>query len=443
VKLTISDQSETRKDVIVTIDAETVGAEERKIVKQFIKEAKVRGFRPGKVPESRIRQLYAKEIMQELKRSLMNKAVREVSDQEDLELVAVVDFPEPGDPVAGQEITLDLTVDVVPPFELPVYEGLELEVPSTDVSDQEIDAAIDRIRRQRADFDVVERPAAVEDYVKVSYTPTLDGESIEAQIAEQANLRAWGAVKEGWEEAGTEEAKRYGVAEVIDAIVGMAAGETKSVEVLIPDEFPIESLRGKTVAYAITAHEVRERRLPELDEAYFKSVGAESLEDYKAQVLDSIEGQKRNERVRIEHGLISQKLLQSVEFDLPETMLEEERQQAVINMMGRSYEQGISQDELESHKDEIFAAANESANREVKLRILLSRIAEKEGIEVSNEDLSKAAYSVATQRRQKLDDYVKELQKDSAQLRQLQRQVLTVKTVNRIAEKAVRKIISQ
>jgi FKBP-type peptidyl-prolyl cis-trans isomerase (trigger factor) len=79
----------------------------------------------------------------------------------------------------------------------------------------------------------------------------------------------------------------------------------------------------------------------------------------------------------------------------------------------------------------------------VKLRILLSRIAEKEGIEVSNEDLSKAAYSVATQRRQKLDDYVKELQKDSAQLRQLQRQVLSVKTVNRIAERAVRKIISQ
>lgn len=443
MKVTISDQSETRKDVIVTIDAETVGAEEKNIVKQFMKEAKVRGFRPGKVPESRIRQLYNKEIVQELKRSLMSKAVREVGQQDGVDLVSVVDFPEPEHPVVGQELTLDLTIDVVPPFELPNYEGLSLELPSAEVSDAEIEAAIERIRRQRADFVVADRAAAVADYVKVSYESSVEGEPLKDLLEGHSGTTAWGNVSDTWEEAGTDEAKQYGVAAVVDGIVGMAAGDTKSVEQVVPDNFPVESLRGKSVTFAITVHEVRERQLPEIDETFLKAVGAESLEDYKAQVLDALENQKLAERSRAEHALINQKLLESVDFALPQSLIEEERQKAMIRILGHSYRQGVKEDEIEAHKDEIIAHATETAQRDIKLRILYSRIAEKEGIEVSNEDLSRAAYSVAQQRGQKIEDFVKELRKDSAQMRELQQQVLGVKAVSLIAEKSVRTTISQ
>lgn len=443
MKVTITDQSETRKDVIVTLDAETVSAEEKQIVKQFMKEAKVRGFRPGKVPESRIRQLYAKEIVQEVKRSLMNKAVSEVSKQDGIDLVAVVDFPQPENFIPGQEVTLDLTIDVVPPFELPPYEGLELALPSSEVTDAEIEAAIERVRRQQADFVVVERAAAVEDYVKVSYEPTVEGENALESIEANASLRAWGRVSETWEEAGTDQARQFGVAEVVDGIVGMAAGETKSVETVFPDDFPVESLRGKAVTYAITVHEVRERQLPEIDEAFLKRAGAESLEDYKAQVLDALELQKNNERARAEHSQINEKLVGSVDFALPETLVDEQRQKALLQILGRSYDQGISEDDIDSHKEEIFANATESVRRDIKLRILIGRIAEKEGISVENEDLSRAAYSVARQRRIKVEDYVKELRKDSEQLRDLQQQVLAVKTIERIAQKAVRTTISE
>jgi trigger factor len=288
----------------------------------------------------------------------------------------------------------------------------------------------------------VERAAEAGDYVKVSYTPSLEGEDLVAQFEEHPNLRSWAAVKESWEEAGTDEAKNYGVPSVIDALVGMAAEETKSVQQTIPEDFLIESLCGKEVEYAITVHEVRERVLPEIDEAFLNSVNAESLEDFKAQILDNLEQQKKDQQHQAKHRAITQKLVEAVDFAIPESTLETERQRAVANIVGRSLQNGMAENQLEQHKAEIFEHANQSAARDAKLSIILSRIAKKEGIELSNEDLSRAAYSVATQRRQKVDEFVKELQKDSEQMREFQVQVLMAKTAEFIMEKSVTKIVS-
>lgn len=441
MKVTINDQNETRKDVIVTIDADSVSAEESKIVKQFMKEVRVRGFRPGKVPENRVRALYGKEIGQEMKRSLMNLALKAIGDEK-IEIASVVDFPEPDVPLAGQEVNLDLTVDINPEFELPQYEGLEVEVPSAEVSDAEVDEAIDRLRRQRADFVVVERAAAVEDYVKVSYTGTLDGESLEAVAEENPSLRAWVDVKEGWEEAGTEEAKQYGVPAIIDAIVGMSADETKTVEQVIPENFPKEDLRDKTVSYELTVHEVRERKLPEIDEDFLKTVNAESLEDFKAQVLDQLEDHKKSVQRQAKHEGIGKILIEAVDIPLPESSIERERQQAMGRILSRSYQQGMAPEELEKHKGDIYESATEAAKRDVKLHLIFSRIAEKENIELSNEDMTRAIYAIASQQKQKVEDIVKDIKKDPERLRELQLQVLLAKTSELVAEKAVEKIIS-
>lgn len=442
MKVTINDQNETRKDAIVTLTPEEILTEEKTIVKEFMKHAKVRGFRPGKVPESRIRQLYSKDIAAELKQAVQKLAVKELTQRDDLEIVSIVDLVDPGNIDPAQELNIDLTIDVNPEFELPEYTELELEVPSTEVSDSEIDDTIQRILRQRADFKVVERAAEAGDYVKVSYTPSLEGEDLVAQFEEHPNLRSWAAVKESWEEAGTDEAKNYGVPSVIDALVGMAAEETKSVQQTIPEDFLIESLCGKEVEYAITVHEVRERVLPEIDEAFLNSVNAESLEDFKAQILDNLEQQKKDQQHQAKHRAITQKLVEAVDFAIPESTLETERQRAVSNIVGRSLQNGMAENQLEQHKTEIFEHANQSAARDAKLSIILSRIAKKEGIELSNEDLSRAAYSVATQRRQKVDEFVKELQKDSEQMREFQVQVLMAKTAEFIMEKSVTKIVS-
>jgi trigger factor len=329
-----------------------------------------------------------------------------------------------------------MTVDVNPKFELPEYKGIETEVPSTEVEDKEIEESIDRIRRQRADFEVVEREAAAGDYVKLSYTGTLDGEAIAEKLKDVPRLQAWGSVKDGWEEAGTEEAKQFGVPAVIDALVGMKAGDKKTVEQEIGDDFAVEELRGKTVSYEVEALEVRERKLPEIDDEFLKSVRAESLEDFKAQIMDELENQKKRQSEDAQRDQILKFLGDAVDIPLPASAVESETQSAMARIISQNMQQGVPEEEFEKHKEQIHAGAAQSAQRDVKLQIILNRIAGKEEIKVENEDLSRAVYSMAMQQRQKPEDLAKEFRKDRSRLIQLQRQILFSKTLDFLRDQA-------
>jgi len=436
VNVNITDLTDTRKDVTVTLSGEEVAQEEQRILKDFTKQAKVPGFRPGKAPEARIRQLYGRALKEELRQAVMSAAYKQVSEHPDLDLYAVVEFPEPGDIPSGRELSLSLKVDVTPKFELPEYKGITTELPSTEVSDAEIQEAIDRIRRQRADFVVVERAAAAGDYVKVSYTGTLDGQPVVEQLRDQPRLQAWGSVDGGWEEAGTDEAKQFGVPAVIDALVGMQIGEKKTAEQAVPEDFPVEPLRGKTVTYALEALEVRERQLPEIDAEFLKSVKAESLEELKAQLLDQLEAEKKRLAEEAQRDQILQFLHGAVDFALPESALEGETQNAMGRIISQNMQRGVPEEEFEKHKEQIYAGATQVAQRDVKLQILLSRIARKEEIKVDNEDLSRALYMMAMQQRQRPEDLAKELRKDRNRLAQLQRQILFSKTLDFLRKEA-------
>ena len=430
MNVTVNDISETRKDVVVTISGDEVAQEEARILKSFIKQAKVPGFRPGKAPEARVRQLYNKELNEEVRNALMRSAYEEVVGRDDLDVYNIVDFPEPGNFLSGQEISLDLTIDVNPSFEMPDYKGISTTIPSTEVEDSEIEETIDRIRRQRADFEVVEREAEAKDYVKLTYTGTLDGEPVADKFKDQPRLQAWGAVKDGWEEAGTDEAKEFGVPAVIDALVGMKAGDTKTVEQVLADDFAIEDLQGKTISYEIEVAEVRERKLPEMDEEFLKTVRAESLEDFKAQIMDELEAKKKRDAEDRQREQILKYLDEAVTIPLPESAVEAETQNAMGRIINQNMQMGVGEEEFEKNKEAIFAGATQAAQRDVKLQIILNRIATDEEIKVENDDLSRAVYSMAMQQQQKPEDLAKELRKDRGRIMQLQRQILFSKTLD-------------
>lgn len=436
MNVTVSDISETRKDIVVSVSGDEISEEESRILNEFKKQAKIPGFRPGKAPEHIIKSRYKKELQEQLNRTLIQKAYEEASNNSEVNIYSVVDFPEPGDFVAGQEMTLDMTVDVTPEFEVPEYKGLEAEVPPTEVSDEDVDQTIDRIRRQRADFEVVEREAQVSDYVKVSYEGTLDGEKLADKLGDEPRLKAWGSVSEGWEEAGTDEAKEFGVPPIIDKLVGMKAEDTAEVEYTFPEDFSVEELRGKTAKYSIEVHEVRERKLPEIDEEFLKSVRAETLEDFKSQILDELENQKKRETEDQKRQQIMDKLSMAVDFPLPESGVEGETQNTLQRLMSQNLQQGVSQEELEKHREQLFETSQQMAKRDVKLQLIIAKIAEKEGIKVEDEDLSRAIYSIAMQTRQQPEEVVKELRKDRGRLMEIQRQLLFSKTLDFLIEQA-------
>jgi trigger factor len=438
VKLTITDITDTRKDVVITISGEEIASEEQKILKEFSKHARIPGFRPGKAPEARIRARFGKQIGDELKNTVIRKAFDEVSKSEEIELYRIVEFPDPSDFHAGTEASLDMTVDVVPQFDLPVYKEIKVQLPAEEVSDSEIDEAIEQMRQRAADFVVVEREAAQGDYVKVSYSGKVGDEAVDERLADHPRLRSWGSVTDAWEEAGTEQAKEYGVPAIIDALVGMKAGDSKTVEQVVADDFAVEELRGQTVAYEVTVSEVRERKLPDLDNADFlKQMGAESEAELKANVLDQLEQRKKQEGDNAKRKQILDHLVSVVDFPLPESAVEEETQRTMARIMGHNMQQGVPEEVFEQNKEELHRNASVTAAREVKLQLLLNRIAKEEAVEVSNEDLSRAVYSIAMQQRQRPEDLAKELRKDRSQVVQLQRQILFSKTLEKVAETAV------
>lgn len=436
VNVTVTDVSELRKELTVSFSASELVEEENALLKDFRKQAKVPGFRQGKVPETIIRQRFKKGIGEELARKVSQKAFQFAVEDKDLKVHQIVDVAKLEEVDASQDLAVDFTVDLVPDIQLPEYKGLETKAPSTDVSDEEVEQAIERIRRERADFSEVERAAGQGDYVKLSYTGTVDGTAISELIGEDAANRSWGTVENGWEEAGTDEAKTYGVPAIIDGIVGLSAGDTKTITTDYEKDFKIEALQGKSGSYEVTVHEVRERKLPELDEEFLKSIQVESVEALKGQLLDNLEAQKKQKSSEAQRNQIIEHLIGKVETPLPESAIEAETQQVMARIMMENMQRGIAEDDFEKNKAALHAQSAGIAERDVKARFILSKVAETESIEVSNEDLQRAIMNIAMQQRRSPDELVKELREDQNKVRELQGQVLMSKTLDFLVKEA-------
>lgn len=430
MNVTTNDISETRKNLLVTVSGEEIASEEKTVLKTIAKQARVPGFRPGKAPENVIRQRYRRELGDELNRSLSRKIYEKALGDSGLDVYSVVKFGDGETFKSGEESTVEITVDVTPPFELPPYKGIQTTPPSTEVGDAEIDEAIERLRRERADFTVVERAAGQGDYVRLGYEGVIDGEPLEAKLGDEPRLRVWGKAENTWEEAGTDEAKQYGVPSIIDAIVGMGAGDEKTVEHTFAEDFPVEDLRGKTARYAVKVEEVRERRLPELDEAFLKSAQVETIEELKDRVLTQLENAKEREAEEAKRRQVIDFLSQRVEFPLPESAVESETQNVMGRIMVENMQRGIKEEEFEKNKEALHGQSEQIARRDLKVQLILSRIAKEEEIKLEEEDLQQAIVAMASRQRTPVDEFVRELQKDRSKLLRIQRQVLFGKTLD-------------
>lgn len=430
VNITIEEINETRKKLVVSVTAEETTEEENALVGDFMKEAQVPGFRAGKAPVGLIRGRYAKQIKEELGRRLTSKSYRYAMDESKLDIYTVVDF-EGGEFKSGEDGELSLTVDINPDFNLPEYKGIETELSPTDVSDEEVDEAIDEIRRQRSDFKVVEREVQKGDFVKVSYEGKVDGQPIAELVP---NSPIWGKQENTWEEAGAEGG--YGVPVVVEGLAGMKVGEKKDVEMDFPEGHDVPELAGKKAVYSMEVHEVRERVLPEVNEEFLKSIKLESVEQLKDQIYDDLKGRKEQERRSDQRRQILDALSGRIEFPLPESALERETEMAMREIMSRNMQRGVPESELEEHKQEIYDGARRAAAARVKENILLSRIADAEEVKVENEDVQRAIMTEAMMSRTKPEDLVKEIQNDPSRLASIQQSIKVSKALDFLVEQA-------
>lgn len=424
------DISPTRKAVLVHYTAEEIASEDAGILAEFARQVKIPGFRSGKADPKMVRSRYAKEIRKELKQRLVQKSHEEGLSQVEYKIFRIIEI-ETGTIEPSTGATLQFTVDIIPHFDLPDYCGIPVSSASKVARGEEVDQMINHILGQRAEFKPVEKRIEKGDYVRCGYTGKIGSELIESIVPEE---KLYGTQKSTWEEAGAEHTP--GVSAVVEGLIGMEKGETKEVTMEFPQDFKVEALAGKTATYEISVEEVREKILPEMDDAFFQSMQVKDEAEFKAQIKQTIEQRKANEVANANRQQLIDHLIEFVKIPLPESGLDSERDAILKDFMQKNLQAGVQQKDFEKNKEALHTSATQMAESRLKSLIILDLIADKESISVENDDLSRAIVQQASMRGQKPEAYVKELQKDRSQIDQLRRDIRIGKTLSFLLDKA-------
>lgn len=430
MKTDVIEQSTTRVQVTVGFDPSEVAATREKLVRDFSKQARIPGFRPGKVPQSIVEKRFSKDLQTELQQRLIRQAYNDGLLKADLQIYSVVDIID--DKLMGSDQPeASFVVDIQPKFDLPEYKGLPVEKGDANVEEAEVESSLQRMLNQRAEFKVCDRAAEKGDFVKCSYEGKIKSKLI-SEIAPDHTIL--GTQENTWEEAGCEDG--MGVAAVVNALVGMKPGDSSKVEYTFPEDHAVEDLRGKKASYSIQVHEVRQKILPEINEEFLKSVQAESLDDLKAQIRKSLEARKAQEVQNELRKAVSEKLRASVEFDLPESAVKRESESIMEDFMQHQMRRGADPQAIQEAAAKITEEVEKTARERVKLDILIGRIVEKESIKLDHTEFSQVIMQQAMSIGMPVDKFVNQLKKDEDQIQAIRNRAVFSKALDFLVAEA-------
>lgn len=358
----------------------TVGLEPEKIdaavdqrLREFARTARLPGFRPGKVPVKILRQRYGGQVRQEVFGELVQSSFTEALIKEELRPAGAPQF-EPDMDESGKRYAYTAVFEVLPQFDLGALGGKTLKRPVVEVTDADLEAMLTRLREQRKTWTPVERAAVPGDQLSVSFTGTMDGEPFEGGSGEDAKIELGsGRMIPGFE----------------DGLVGVKAGEERRLDLLFPDEYHAEHLKGKPVTFDVRVGEVAEPVLPEVDAEFAKAFGVEDgdLDRFRKDVRENM-GRELRERIEARVKNQAMELLLEVnQIDLPDVLVKQEiralKQQARQSAGGGNFEL----------PDELF---QDQARRRVALGLIIAEVVRVNDIKVDEDRVREAVEDMAS-----------------------------------------------
>ena len=427
MEVTITDLSPCKKQLRIEIDAETVNAKFDSVAKDFRRHAHLPGFRPGKAPLANVMRSYGDKIGEEAKRTLMSDSYAKALTENGRRPVIMPEVEELqfGH---GKPFQYLATLEVTPAFELPEYNGLEVEKERRTVTGADIDKALDTLCEQRVSYTDVDRPAGEDDFIVVNFTGTIDDKPITDLVKVARGLTEQ---KNYWLNAKHNPL----IPGIVEALIGSGKDDKKTVTVTIPDDFIYEELVGKEARYEIEIVQVKEKSLPELDDKFAKGFGAESMDKLREGVENDLKNELEYSQKKSVRNQCVDKLLDAVNCDLPETIVNEATRVGVHNIVQQNHQRGVGKEVIDENKDRIYANAKADAEVRVKANYILSKIAEKEGIKVTDQELSRQVAAMATQQKVKPQKLAQQL-KDNGTIYQVQEEIMNAKVIDLLEEKA-------
>jgi len=403
VNVTVENLAPCKKLLRVEVDAKAVDEAFDAVTKDFQKQASLPGFRPGKAPRAMVLKKYEPDIKDEVKRKLIGDSYRKALDEKK---IAVIGYPDIEEIQFGRGQTLQFaaTIETAPEFQLPEYKGLPARREAKSVTVADVDRAIELLARQHTKFETVARELRLGDIAVVNYTGTCDGRPITDTAPTAKGLTEQ---KNFWVDAASDSF----IPGFADQLIGAKAGDKRTVNVNFPADFVTKQLAGKKGVYEIEVVEVKEKVLPPIDDAFAKKYDAENLPKLREGVQRDLENELKYSQAKAVRGQIIRALLTATNFDLPETAVAHETRNVVYDIVRENSQRGVARDLIEKQKDEIYSAATQSAKERVKLSFLIQRIAEKECLQVSQDEVLKRVQSLAMAYQIPLEKFLKDLQK--------------------------------
>ena len=348
----------------VTLPAEKVDEVVNAKLQEDARTVRLDGFRPGKVPVRVVRQRFGAQIRQEAYGELIQSSFQEAAVQENLRPVG-----EPSIDLQETEggLTYTATFEVMPEVELKDFSVFQLERPVAEVTDADVDEMIEKLRKQRTEWEEVERPAQEGDQVTIDFTGYIDGEAFEGGSAEDVPLvLGSGTMIPGFEEG----------------LIGAAPGETRTLELKFPDDYRVEKLAGKDARFEVTVKKVAEPKLPEVDEDFIRSLGVEegTEEALRKEVRENMERELRQKlRSRTKDGVM-EALLAEYDIQVPAAMVDQE-----ARALKEQAQQEMAQAGQASAIDLPLDLFRDQAERRIKLGLVIGEIIRSQDIEVDQQ----------------------------------------------------------
>jgi len=411
------------------IPAETVNERRDKIVSRYASKARIPGFRPGKAPKAVVAKKFLSEVQEELANELFSEACQKGMEQDDLK---VINFGAPVDMrITDTGCTFETTLTLAPEFNLPDYKGVSITIPKQPDVEAELEKALEELRQRQADFkDVEGREAQAGDFLVCDYSSTLDGKPTSEAVGKDVGYLTG---REGFWVKIDDASFLPGFAA---QITGIAVGETREFPLTLPEDFPVADLSGKELQFKVEAKEIKESLLPELnDELAAKVLPGQSLDQLKDLIRENIRNEQERRSSDLKVNRIVEALLAATSFEVPEELVRQETQSQADSMVDRGIQQGLSNEEIAAHQEEIFNRASARAESNLKSNFILQEIARAENLEVSDNELLGHLAQVAASRKEAPKKMIKQLAKEG-RIESIRRSMLIGKAIDFLLEHA-------
>jgi trigger factor len=415
----------------VEVEPEKVSKVWNDVAGTYTKLARIPGYRAGKAPKAIIEKKFQKEIREELEKKLLSEACKEAIQEKGIKVLSLTQVE---DVEIADDKTMKFTATLVtrPDFQLPVYKGLVVPLRSTDVTEEEIDESINQLREQGADFaDLKEdRGAQMNDFVVIDYRGTIDGAPVSDKFP-----------KAGAPLSGNDDFWIHMVHEAFfpgfsEALVGAKPGETRTFEIEVPAEFPVEGLPGQKIQYSVTIKQIKEKVLPALDDAFAGTIAkGKTLAELREMAREEIGRQKKIDAEHAKRSEIMRQLLSQVECELPVDMVRMETRRILSDIVRENQARGVADDVLKQNEQEILGSAAQNARDRLKGTFILLRIADVENIKATQQEFDQRIAYLSARYEMKPDKLLKKLDERNA-IDQILEEVLTGKVLDFLSANA-------